>query len=82
MDEVRYDVVKKYGVVAVRKGGWTLELNLVSWNGYKPKLDLREWSPDGQKMGKGVTLTLDEADQLIELLQKALPQERELDDGE
>ena len=79
MEEVTWNKVKKYGTIAIRKGGWALELNLVSWNGYKPKLDLREWSPDGQKMGKGITLTLGEAEQLLDLLQRVLPDERELE---
>ncbi|WP_255259730.1 YdbC family protein [Lentibacillus sp. CBA3610] len=41
----------------ITKKGWTKELNLVSWNGRDPKYDLRDWSPDKAKMGKGVTLT-------------------------
>ena len=40
--------------------GWTKELNLISWNGRDPKYDIREWAPDHEKMGKGVTLSKDE----------------------
>ena len=48
--------------------GWAKELNLISWNERDPKYDLREWSPDGGKMGKGVTLSKEELLALKELL--------------
>ena len=48
--------------------GWRKELNLVSWNGAAPKYDLRDWAPAHEKMGKGVTLTKDEAKALAALL--------------
>ncbi|MEE3482374.1 MAG: PC4/YdbC family ssDNA-binding protein [Lachnospiraceae bacterium] len=41
--------------------GWTKERNLVSWNGGAPKYDIRDWSEDHTKMGKGVTLTAEQA---------------------
>ena len=34
-------------------------LVLISWNEKDPKYDIREWSPDHAKMGKGVTLTVE-----------------------
>lgn len=43
------------------KSGWTKELNKVSFNGGFAKLDIRDWSPDHSKMGKGVTLTKNDA---------------------
>ena len=33
----------------------------MSWNGGAPKYDLRDWAPDHEKMGKGITLTEEEA---------------------
>ena len=33
---------------------------MVSWNGREPKYDIRDWAPDGVKMGKGISLTHDE----------------------
>ena len=68
MDDIQFDVVKHIGVVSEGKGGWRKELNMVSWNGRAPKLDIREWAPGREKMGKGITLTSDEAKKLIELL--------------
>ena len=34
------------------------------------KYDIRDWAPDHEKMGKGVTLTAEEAVALRELLQE------------
>ena len=48
--------------------GWTKELNLVSWNGRDPKYDLRDWAPDHEKMGKGITLTEEELSELKKIL--------------
>jgi hypothetical protein len=70
--DISFDVVKHYGVIAEEKGGWKKELNLVSWNGRTPKLDVRDWSPGHEKMGKGLTLTQDEAAKLAELITTAL----------
>ena len=53
--------------------GWAKELNLISWNGGEPKYDLRQWSPDHTKMGKGISLSREEAQALMELLGKWLP---------
>jgi hypothetical protein len=39
-----------------------------SWNDREPKYDLRDWSADKEKMGKGVTLSTEELLALKELL--------------
>ncbi len=67
MPELKYDVTKEYGVLS-EKNGWTRELNLVSWNEREPKFDIRDWSPDKSKMGKGITLTAEEVKTLRDLL--------------
>ena len=60
--------MKNCGVLSESAKGWTTEVNLVSWNDRAPKYDIREWSPDHQKMGKGVTLSPDEVILLRDLL--------------
>jgi len=70
MTEIKYEIVKKIGVLSQAGSGWTKELNLISWNDREPKYDLRDWSADGEKMGKGVTLSRDELSALKELLNK------------
>ena len=51
--------------------GWNKELNLISWNGRDPKYDIRDWAPDHEKMGKGVTLSAEEFEALKALLAKS-----------
>jgi hypothetical protein len=77
MTTVEFDIVKHFGVISSEKGGWKKELNLVSWNGRTPKLDVRDWSPGHEKMGKGITLSTEEAAQLAELLVLALAKPEE-----
>ena len=72
MADIKYEIEKSIGILSENAKGWTKELNLISWNGAAPKYDIREWSPDHEKMGKGVTLTEAEAEKLKELLQKSV----------
>ena len=71
-DYFSFQITEKVGEISVSKTGWTLELNKVSWGGRPAKFDLRSWSPDHQKMGKGVTLTDEEIKKLGEII-SALP---------
>lgn len=64
MSEIKYEITKHIGVLSESAKGWTKELNLISWNGREPKYDIRDWSPEREKMGKGVTLSVDELDKL------------------
>ena len=65
-----YEIVKQIGVISERTRGWTRELNLVSWNGASPKYDIRDWAPDHAKMGKGSSLSKEEALRLMKLIQE------------
>ena len=67
---LKYEIVEHIGVLSESNSGWTKELNLVSWNDREPKYDLRDWAPDHEKMGKGVTLSRDEFIQLKNILQE------------
>lgn len=42
------------------------ELNIISWYGKEPKLDIRGWSDDHEKMTKGISLTEDEFIQIAQ----------------
>ena len=72
MADFQYEIVEELGVLSESAKGWTKELNRISWNGGAAKYDLRDWSPNHEKMGKGVTLTDEEAKVLLELLQNNL----------
>lgn len=63
-----YEIVKEIGVLSENARGWRKELNLISWNGRDAKYDIRDWAPEHEKMGKGITLTEDEAQELKKLL--------------
>ena len=68
MADFKYEIIKKIGVISTSAKGWEKQLNLVSWNDRPPKYDLREWAPDGETMGKGITLTAEELVALRDLL--------------
>ncbi len=72
MADITFDVVKHFGVLSEEKTGWKKEVNLVSWNGRTPKIDIRDWAPGHEKMGKGITLSPEEAKSLVEILSKAV----------
>ena len=60
MAEIKYEVVQRIAVLSQRPRGWERQLNLISWNDHEPKYDIRDWSPDGSRMAKGISLTEDE----------------------
>ncbi|MGX7149640.1 YdbC family protein [Enterococcus ureasiticus] len=66
--EFSYEIVEEIAILSENTQGWRKEFNLVSWNGRPPKFDLRDWSADHEKMGKGITLTNEEFD----ILSKAI----------
>lgn len=68
MSDIKYEIVQKIGVLSTSASGWAKELNLISWNDRDPKYDLRDWSADHEKMGKGVTLTREELTALRDVL--------------
>ena len=68
MSEIKYEILRTIGILSTSASGWAKELNLISWNDRDPKYDLRDWSADHTKMGKGVTLTKEELSALKDLL--------------
>jgi len=70
MADFKYEITQELGVLSESKSGWKRELNLVSWNGAAPKFDIRDWSPNHERMGKGISLNVDEVEKLGVLLNK------------
>jgi hypothetical protein len=66
--EIKFEIVQNIGTLSESAKGWKKELNLISWNNREPKYDIREWSENHEKMGKGVTISNDELEKLKELL--------------
>ena len=82
MAEIKYDIIQKIAVLSQRPRGWERQLNLISWNDGEPKYDIRDWSPDGSRMGKGISLSAEEMGILKGLLadmeEITVPEEPEL----
>ncbi|MEC6748389.1 PC4/YdbC family ssDNA-binding protein [Marinilactibacillus sp. XAAS-LB27] len=70
MAGIEFEIMEHIGTISEGKSGWKKELNLVSWNGNDPKFDIRDWSPDYSKMGKGLTLSAEDLTSLKKVLDK------------
>lgn len=66
--EIKFEIVEELGILSENAKGWRKELNRVSWNDATPKYDLRDWAPEHEKMGKGVTLSEEEYQKLKEIM--------------
>ncbi|TWT14712.1 YdbC family protein [Streptococcus sp. sy010] len=66
MAEFKFEIVEELLVLSTNDKGWSKELNRVSFNGAEPKYDIRSWNADHSKMGKGITLTNEEFNTLLE----------------
>lgn len=75
--EIKYEIVKRLGYLGEQVNGeWVKEVNMIKWNGAKEaKFDFRPWKRDDfenpqptDRMGKGITLSDDEAGMLMEIL--------------
>ncbi|HPF21134.1 MAG TPA: PC4/YdbC family ssDNA-binding protein [Syntrophomonas sp.] len=68
MADIKFLITRELGTLGDVSKGWQKEINLVSWNDRKAKLDIRDWGPGHERMGKGVTLNKEEAVRLKQLL--------------
>lgn len=66
--EITFEIVEQIGVLRENSTGWKKELNRISWNGGEPKYDIREWDPNHEKMSRGLTLTDEEMQILVEIM--------------
>lgn len=72
-NDFSYEVTEEIGIIGnPTPSGWATQLNLVSWNGKEPKLDIRSWNEDRSRMGKGISLSIEEATELANLLNSYL----------
>lgn len=72
MKEIQCEIVKEIAVLSKSDSGYTKEINLISWNGNEPKYDIRSFSPNREKCGKGITLTESEVKTLLAALEMEL----------
>ena len=73
MADFKYEILDNVGVFFNSKNGWTKEINIISWNGAEGKVDIRSGSPDHSRMGKGISLTVEEFKALKELMNEINP---------
>ena len=82
MSDFSFEIVERIGVLSTNPSGWTKEFNIVAYNGGAPKYDIRDWSPDHKKMGKGITLTKDEAQVFAAMVASMYFEERDSEEIE
>lgn len=70
MANIKYEIIEEIGLLSNSEKSWNKELNLISWNDREAKFDLRDWAPEHEKMGKGITLSREELKVLRDLLNK------------
>ena len=70
MAEFTYETTERIAVLSTNARGWERQLNMISWNGNPPKYDIRDWSPDGSRMGKGISLSAEELGALKGILEE------------
>lgn len=70
--EIKFEIKKEYGVLS-EKSGYQRKVTRVSWNDKDPKIDIRDWKDGVPK--KGITLTDEEAQALVDKLTEILEEE-------
>ena len=68
MADFKFDIKKTLGTISESAKGWKREVNVMTWNNKKAKVDIREWDENHEKMGKGITLNKEELKQLKDIL--------------
>lgn len=69
-EELKFEIEKRLRVLSKAENGWSVEVNMVSWNGRPAKYDIRAWNEDHTRMGKGITLTEEEIKKLLSLTEE------------
>ena len=70
MREITSEIIEPIAVLSESDtSGWRKELNVISWNGRPPVYDIRSWSPEHDRSGRGVTLTDKEMNVLTAAMQ-------------
>ena len=71
-NDITYEIRRHLGVVDTSENGWRQEVNIVAWNGGKEKVDIRTWSPDHERMTRGLTMTSDQATKIADIIKSSL----------
>jgi len=79
MADFKFDIKKNLGTISESSKGWKREVNVMTWNNKKAKVDIREWDEKHEQMGKGITLNKEELKQLRDILAMINIDELEID---
>jgi len=71
-ENITCNIIRPIAVLSTGSKGWQLELNEVSWNGAKPKLDIHRWNENHDRCSRCSSFTKEEATLLLEALKKEL----------
>ena len=69
MSEFEYKIIEQYGEISRdNTGRFTKEVNLISYRGAEPKIDIRKWDRAAGIMQRGITLDRAELETLKDIL--------------
>ena len=68
MAEFKYDLHSEVAVLSETESGFSTEVNIISFNEGKKKIDIRKWDKKNDKMLKGISLSKEETLRLLEAL--------------
>lgn len=71
MAVINYEIFSVVGTLSESEDGKKKQLTCTSWGKYAPKFDLRTWNDEYTTMSKGITLSLEEALALRDILNEA-----------
>ena len=71
--EISFKIIERLAVLSEASSGWRKELNIVSWNGNPEKYDIRDWSSDHTKMSRGITLTGEQMEKVVDAMLESAP---------
>lgn len=77
--EVTFDIIEHIAVIKSNENGWNKEVNIVAWNGGQPKVDIREWNPEHDRMTRGITLTEPEAEKMAKAIGMRMVEKQKAD---
>lgn len=66
-----YDRISQLSESRENDATWNKEVNIIDW-GYGKKVDFRKWTEDYDKCGKGLCITFEEAEKLVEILKSEI----------
>jgi len=71
---IKFKIIKTIGILSEGSNGFKKEINIVSWNDRDPKIDVRDWDENHERMRKGITLNKVELKELKKIMENVDPE--------